>query len=102
MVPLTVVVLRQFIHCRSFLTLGSTNLHQTPVGSAMNLEFDVMGKYVARLLDAQLSARGGRSLKFCPKYAPDCFILGKFLSGALFKIFPSNNRYALSVMCKVS
>ena len=39
-------------------TWEHTNLHQTPVGSAMNLEFDVMGKYVARLLDAQLSARG--------------------------------------------
>ena len=39
-------------------TWEHTNLHHTPVGSAMNLEFDVMGKYVARLLDAQLSARG--------------------------------------------
>jgi len=28
------------------------------VGSPMNLEFDVMGKYVSRLLDAQLRARG--------------------------------------------
>ena len=35
-----------------------TNLHQRTPGDALNLEFDVMGKYVARLLDAQLSARG--------------------------------------------
>ena len=39
-------------------TWEHTNLHRTPVGAPMNLEFDVMGKYVARLLDAQLSARG--------------------------------------------
>jgi riboflavin synthase len=39
-------------------TWEHTNLHQTPIGSPMNLEFDVMGKYVARLLDAQLNARG--------------------------------------------
>lgn len=39
-------------------TWEHTNLHRTPVGSPMNLEFDVMGKYVARLLDAQLKARG--------------------------------------------
>ena len=39
-------------------TWEHTNLHRTPVGSPMNLEFDVMGKYVARLLDAQLNARG--------------------------------------------
>ena len=39
-------------------TWDHTNLHRTPVGAPMNLEFDVMGKYVARLLDAQLSARG--------------------------------------------
>jgi riboflavin synthase len=39
-------------------TWEHTNLNQTPVGSPMNLEFDVMGKYVARLLDAQLNARG--------------------------------------------
>ncbi|MEE2918940.1 MAG: riboflavin synthase [Bacteroidota bacterium] len=39
-------------------TWEHTNLHQTEVGSPMNLEFDVMGKYVAKLLDAQLSARG--------------------------------------------
>lgn len=39
-------------------TWEHTNLHRTEVGSPMNLEFDVMGKYVARLLDAQLSARG--------------------------------------------
>lgn len=38
-------------------TWEHTNLHRTPVGSPMNLEFDVMGKYVARLLDAQLKAR---------------------------------------------
>ena len=39
-------------------TWEHTNLHRAPVGAPMNLEFDVMGKYVARLLDAQLSARG--------------------------------------------
>ena len=39
-------------------TWEHTNLHRTTVGAPMNLEFDVMGKYVARLLDAQLSARG--------------------------------------------
>ena len=39
-------------------TWEHTNLHRTSVGAPMNLEFDVMGKYVARLLDAQLSARG--------------------------------------------
>jgi riboflavin synthase len=39
-------------------TWEHTNLHRTEVGAPMNLEFDVMGKYVARLLDAQLSARG--------------------------------------------
>ena len=39
-------------------TWEHTNLHRTPVGAPMNLEFDVMGKYVARLLEAQLSARG--------------------------------------------
>ena len=39
-------------------TWEHTNLHRSPVGAPMNLEFDVMGKYVARLLDAQLSARG--------------------------------------------
>ena len=39
-------------------TWEHTNLHRTPAGAPMNLEFDVMGKYVARLLDAQLSARG--------------------------------------------
>lgn len=39
-------------------TWEHTNLHRTPVGSPMNLEFDVMGKYVSRLLDAQLRARG--------------------------------------------
>ncbi len=39
-------------------TWEHTNLHRTPVGAPMNLEFDVMGKYVARLLDAQLNARG--------------------------------------------
>lgn len=39
-------------------TWEHTNLHRTPVGAPMNLEFDVMGKYVARLLDAQLKARG--------------------------------------------
>ncbi|MGB1055896.1 MAG: riboflavin synthase [Flavobacteriales bacterium] len=39
-------------------TWEHTNLHRNPVGAPMNLEFDVMGKYVARLLDAQLSARG--------------------------------------------
>ena len=39
-------------------TWEHTNLHRTLVGAPMNLEFDVMGKYVARLLDAQLSARG--------------------------------------------
>ena len=39
-------------------TWEHTNFHRTPVGAPMNLEFDVMGKYVARLLDAQLSARG--------------------------------------------
>ncbi|OUU16999.1 MAG: riboflavin synthase [Crocinitomicaceae bacterium TMED45] len=38
-------------------TWEHTNLHCTPVGAPMNLEFDVMGKYVARLLDAQLNAR---------------------------------------------
>ena len=38
-------------------TWEHTNLHRTPVGAPMNLEFDVMGKYVARLLDAQLNAR---------------------------------------------
>ena len=38
-------------------TWEHTNLHRTAVGSPMNLEFDVMGKYVARLLDAQLKAR---------------------------------------------
>ncbi len=39
-------------------TWEHTNLHRTPVGAPMNLEFDVMGKYVARLLEAQLNARG--------------------------------------------
>ncbi len=39
-------------------TWEHTNLHRTPLGAPMNLEFDVMGKYVARLLDAQLKARG--------------------------------------------
>ena len=39
-------------------TWEHTNLHQRTPGDALNLEFDVMGKYVARLLDAQLSARG--------------------------------------------
>ena len=39
-------------------TWEHTNLHRTSVGAPMNLEFDLMGKYVARLLDAQLSARG--------------------------------------------
>ena len=39
-------------------TWEHTNLHRMPVGAPMNLEFDVMGKYVARLLDAQLNARG--------------------------------------------
>ena len=39
-------------------TWENTNLHRTEVGAPMNLELDVMGKYVARLLDAQLSARG--------------------------------------------
>ena len=38
-------------------TWEHTNLHRTPMGAPMNLEFDVMGKYVARLLDAQLNAR---------------------------------------------
>ena len=38
-------------------TWEHTNLHRTPMGARMNLEFDVMGKYVARLLDAQLNAR---------------------------------------------
>ena len=39
-------------------TWEHTNLHQRTPGDVLNLEFDVMGKYVARLLDAQLSARG--------------------------------------------
>jgi riboflavin synthase len=39
-------------------TWEHTNLNQTPVGSPMNLEFDVLGEYVARLWDAQLNARG--------------------------------------------
>ena len=39
-------------------TWEHTNLHRTPVGAPMNLEFDVRGKYVARLLEAQLNARG--------------------------------------------
>jgi riboflavin synthase len=40
-------------------TWEHTNLHRTPPGTLVNLEFDVMGKYVARLLDAHLSARTG-------------------------------------------
>ena len=40
-------------------TWEHTNLHRTAPGSAVNLEFDVMGKYVARLLDAHLKTRGG-------------------------------------------
>lgn len=40
-------------------TWEHTNLHATAEGSAMNLEFDVMGKYVAQLLEAHLTARGG-------------------------------------------
>lgn len=39
-------------------TWEHTNLHLTPVGAPVNLEFDVMGKYVARILEAQLQARG--------------------------------------------
>ena len=39
-------------------TWEHTNLHRTAPGSAVNLEFDVMGKYVARLLDAHLKTRG--------------------------------------------
>ena len=38
-------------------TWEHTNLHRTGIGASMNLEFDVMGKYVARLLEAQLKAR---------------------------------------------
>jgi riboflavin synthase len=40
-------------------TWEHTNLHATPEGSPMNLEFDVMGKYVAQLLEAHINARGG-------------------------------------------
>ena len=40
-------------------TWEHTNLHRVHIGDAMNLEFDVMGKYVARLLQAHLQERGG-------------------------------------------
>ncbi len=39
-------------------TWEHTNLSQLSEGDKVNLEFDVMGKYVAKLLDAQLRARG--------------------------------------------
>ena len=39
-------------------TWEHTNLSRLKVGDPVNLEFDVMGKYVARLVDVQLKARG--------------------------------------------
>ena len=39
-------------------TWEHTNLSRLEVGDPVNLEFDVMGKYVARLVDVQLKARG--------------------------------------------
>ncbi len=36
-------------------TYDHTNFHQIRVGDTVNLEFDVIGKYVARLLEKQAS-----------------------------------------------
>ena len=69
----------------------------------MNLEFDVMGKYVARLLDAQLSARAWPEGEVLPEIHPAHGVVGRELFGAsLFQNLPSNKRYARSVMCRVS
>jgi riboflavin synthase len=38
-------------------TLAHTNLQQAAVGSAVNLEFDVVGKYVGRAVELALQAR---------------------------------------------
>ncbi len=35
-------------------TYNMTNFHQFKVGSVVNLEFDIIGKYIARILKAQL------------------------------------------------
>ncbi len=37
-------------------TLAVTNLHRRKVGDAVNLEFDLLGKYVEKLLGSRLSA----------------------------------------------
>jgi len=40
-------------------TLAVTNLHTRRVGDVVNVEFDVLGKYVERMLEARLGAPGG-------------------------------------------
>ena len=43
-------------------TLAVTNLHTRRVGDIVNVEFDVLGKYVERMLEARLgTARGDAS-----------------------------------------
>ena len=35
-------------------TYDVSNFHQFKVGTAVNLEFDIIGKYIAKILKAQL------------------------------------------------
>ena len=54
-VSLTVVdsTLNSFSVCIIPFTYEHTNFHQLKVGDKVNLEFDIIGKYVARLLEKQ-------------------------------------------------
>lgn len=54
-VSLTVVdsTLHSFSVCIIPFTYEHTNFHQLKVGDKVNLEFDIIGKYVARLLEKQ-------------------------------------------------
>jgi riboflavin synthase len=54
-VSLTVVdsTLNNFSVCIIPFTYEHTNFHQLKVGDKVNLEFDIIGKYVARLLEKQ-------------------------------------------------
>lgn len=54
-VSLTVVdsTLNSFSVCIIPFTYEHTNFHQLKVGEKVNLEFDIIGKYVARLLEKQ-------------------------------------------------
>jgi riboflavin synthase len=44
---------KQFSVCIIPFTYENTNFHELSVGQAVNIEFDIVGKYVARLIEAR-------------------------------------------------